>query len=307
MKVLIITLLLILIGTSAFSYPITPQPLSTLIEKSEIIVVATIENPEQILKYYDEELKDTMIILGGEKIAKLHIKEILKGEPENQSYINVSYNSSTICPEPPHYPDKKTVIAFLYKNERGEYRTQGLSYGSRIMGNEEKLSVFRTKIREYIKILSIEDKGEKESAMLEWLVECAENKYTRWDGARKLAGVGLIHISEVPLRNKLSDEQRKRLSNTFFSADTVYSAELLLTGYIPEEEYPQLKESLIKNLPSANQYFVSFLMEEIVKKFPNDKLKEIHKQVKNLGYFDEHKLEKLRSLVQDFIVVAQEE
>ncbi len=163
---------------TVFSYPINPQTLKKLIENSQYIVIATVDNPKTKgirVKYFDSTKKDTVIEFRREFIhdgsADLHIKEILKGNPID-TIIQVTYSENFTCPAPPRYPHKKTVLAFLNQEDSSPtYITVGLSYGSKIMYNEEELNSYRARIYEYLEILKMTSIRNKNEATLgKWLV-----------------------------------------------------------------------------------------------------------------------------------------
>lgn len=313
MKRLFIILLVTLTAQAAFSYPITPQTLRKLIEQSKYIVIATIDNPEKSEKYYDEKVKDTLELfsLGGDGLADLYIKEILKGKPDNSNHIQVTYEAGMICPAPARYPDKKTVIAFLYKEDTSStYRTVGLSYGSKIMDTEEETSSYRTRIIEYLEILKMISKRKRNEATVEWLVKCSENKFTRWEGAYELSGQGDFmsyydSSKDEQFYKLLTESQKHRLDSSFFATDTVGYNELCLANLISKDNYPKLKQHLLKSLTLSNFYLAQDIMKKIIEISPNGELQMIYEEADKLSYDDKEREVKQKVLIDKFIIVAK--
>lgn len=299
------------------SYPIAPQTLRKLIERSEYIVIATVENPDppaEKVKHFDKQKNDTVIwikvMYGGDGIADLNITEMLKGNPQDQQHMVVRYGVGVVCPAPAVYPDKKTVIAFLSKEEKSDTMfTEGLSYGSKIMNTEQELSLYKTRINEYLEILKIKEKQKKIAATVEWLTKCAENKYTRWDGAYDLSR-GIFHSShydnsKAPNYSKeLTENQLRRLDSAFFATEKVGYSELALSGFIDQNKYPQLKEHLLKSLAFSSYYLTIDILKRITEIYPNTELVSIYEEVENIEYNDKEKELKQKRLVKKFIQVA---
>lgn len=313
MKRLLTILILTLTVQTVFAYPITPQTLRKLIERSQYIVIATIDNPEKSEKYYDEKVKDTLEIFsfGGDGLADLYIKEILKGKPSNSNHIQVTYEAGMICPAPAHYPDKKMVIAFLAKDDTSKtYYTVGLSYGSKIMDSENEMISFKNRISEYLGILKIKNKGKRKLATVEWLVKCAEDKFTRWEGAYELSRQGDFmsyydRSKDEQYYKHLTTSQKHRLDSAFFATDTISYNELCLANLISKDNYPKLKQHLLKSLPFVNYYIAEDIMQKVVEIFPSIELQAIYEEYDNIGYNDKDKEEKQKLLIDKFITTAK--
>jgi hypothetical protein len=78
------------------------------------------------------------------------------------------------------------VLAFLTRSQRGPgYVTVGLSYGAKNLNNRE-IEVYSASIRELIEIEKETDRNTLRRRLVEWLVRCAEEPITRWEGAYDL-------------------------------------------------------------------------------------------------------------------------
>ena len=316
MKRILTILLFTLTVQTVFAYPITPQTLRKLIESSQFIVIATVDNPEtkgEPVKYFDKAKNDTVLVykttLGGDGLADLYIKEILKGKPSDL-HIQVTYEAGMICPTPARYPDKKTVIAFLYKDDTSlTYRTVGLSYGSKIMESEEELSSYRSRIFEYFEIIKMTSRRKKNQATVEWLVKCSENKFTRWEGAYELSRHGDFmsyydRSKDPQFYKKLSKSQLQRLDSAFFATDTIGYNELCLAKLISKESKLRLKKHLIKNLEFATYYIAQDIMKIIIDITSSKELQLIYEEADNIKYDDKEKEAKQKLIIDKFITIA---
>lgn len=231
MRTFVVTLLIVICWQYAYASPITAQTLRQLIEDSQYVVIARIDNPVQDVIELDSTNSEYIDLVNYDRdgMADLYIKEVLKGKPGNRKHLVVSYNAGVLCPMSPDFPDEKTVIAFLQKEKkRRTYVTHAESYGAKIMDTDSELEAYRTRIIEYLEILKITDENRRESATLEWLVKCSENYYTRWEGIFELTKTfvdgEIIYVGQEepePLFKRLSSKQMIRLIDTFFETDTL--------------------------------------------------------------------------------------
>jgi hypothetical protein len=307
-----VTFYLLLASSSiAIAYPITPQTLRKLIEQSSYIVIARVDNPEKGEKWIDPKTGDTLLsyTFGGDGLADLYIKEVLKGNTYT-NHIQVTYEAGMSNPRPPFYPDTKTVIAFLNKEDSATtYYTYGLSYGTKIMESEAEMNVYKTRIVEYLEILKLKNKREKKQATIEWLVKCAENEYTRWNGVYDLSRQGhyiaFYDLSkDEKLYKKLNTSQILRLDSIYFATDTIGFTELCLVKLIPEEHHARLKAHLLRNLSFADYFLQYDITEQIIRIFPDKELKKIYEKLSDNRY-DKEKESVWRELIEQFIARAQ--
>lgn len=313
MKEIIISTVLIFITQSVSAYPISPQTLRKLIDRSHLIVIATIENPTMIEKNYNEnnKISDRKSALYGDRRAGLKIKEILKGESKKLKYIEVEYNESLICPKPPQYPDKKTVLAFLTKSDDSRfYRTVGLSYGSKIMNCEDELSAYRSRIQEYIDILKIRNTQKRYNATVEWLFSCAENKYTRWEGVFEFIGectfmFKIDHSVDLQYLENLSDSDLNRLNSLIFTIDTLKHEDLCLVNLVPKEQYPYLRKYLTQELRKVKADIALEIMDKILDLSPNEELQKILNITGKLLFDDPNNEKVIKELIEKFILIAE--
>jgi hypothetical protein len=171
--------------------PIPAQTLRMLTIESELIVSARVEKIVLIKR------KDGF----NAGIARLNILSIVKGTAESQS-VDVYYEPDMICPAPPYYKEGAPVLAFLTRSQRRlGYITAGLSYGAKSL-NEREIEVYSERIRELIEIEKQTDPKARRRLLVEWLVRCAEDPVTRWEGAYDLHNSHEMKMTEIEMENE---------------------------------------------------------------------------------------------------------
>jgi hypothetical protein len=230
-RFMLMAVVLLALSSFATAYPIPPQSLRALCKNSPLIVVAKVEAVRPI-KSEDEDWPDA--------IARLRIASILKGSA-NGPVVEVQFSPAMICPAPPKYAKGSTVIAFLSRDEGDKfYYTWGLSYGAKAV-SESALQVYTERIREVLEILKQNDSPRKDEQTIDWLVRCAEEPATRWEGAYEFTpdkGLRLAgEAEEFPdLAAMLTSEQKSRLSSVLFRSTTIDEGELCLIQLLKNDE-----------------------------------------------------------------------
>lgn len=198
----------------AWMYPIDPVPLRVLHQRSDLIVVALV----------NETLKtgaSTSAFDSEGTVADLTVLQVLKGQPRCLP-LRVPYPANLICPSPPHYPKGERVLAFLMWNDDQEaYFTVGLSYGTKQLG-DDALSQYAEAIQELnaLDLPGLPD--DRPEALREWVVRCIERPATRLEGARDLYNehaptTGRRRKPEVEAFGQLSPEHQARLVSVLCS------------------------------------------------------------------------------------------
>lgn len=177
MKKIFVLLVMLFLGIGkCFAYPITPRPLRQLIVESQYIIsgkVLSVEKLERDTTYFTNQA-----------LAKIEISEIFKGSLKKQ-IIEVQFDDYIGCPQPARYAANTLVIAFI-DLENGKFFTHALSYGSKTLEADE-LKVYRDRIVEMKEILNISNELSKHNATVDWLITCAENPATQWEGVFELS------------------------------------------------------------------------------------------------------------------------
>lgn len=200
-------------ASSVQGYPISPVPLWSLVERSQMIVFAEVADVSewrlsQLLKLKDDSEMPMAV-------ATLRVLETWKGRPAGK--IVVDFPKSLLCPAPPRYIEEEDVVAFLVREE-GRWQTVGLSYGTLYPEGREELEDLRVMVR---RAVLLQAKGRVQDAdRLDWLVEAAVRPGTRWHGLYELEPLGdEIHSFYDRMRSpkgpRLSPAQREKLARGF--------------------------------------------------------------------------------------------
>jgi hypothetical protein len=154
--------------------PPPPMPLRALYNQSVRIVVARV-GASKMIRTDDEYLVVR---------TALHVSSTIKGK-DDQTVIfweHYVWNEDPVVS--PDYSSGDTVLVFLTRLEdEGEYTILDQTYGIKRLA-DAALKVYLQRISEPAKI--IEGSKPDASDLVEWLVRCAEEPATRWEGAYEL-------------------------------------------------------------------------------------------------------------------------
>lgn len=232
--------LIIGLADQAIAYPISPRPLRLLVQEAEFIIYAKVTD----IRYEDGAQF-------GCDIATLSIQEQLQGSPLPE-HVEVSFSPGMICPAPAHYEEGTMVLAFLRKRDSA-YTTHALSHGSKTI-HPYKYAIYKQRIQEMQQILALENDAEQLGQTLEWLVKCAEYSVTRWEGLYELSPQSdFMSYYDQNKRSEeylymLSQNQRDRLKEAFFSIDTLRYADIALFDIVYFEDRAQTLDFVEKKL-----------------------------------------------------------
>lgn len=268
MKSIFLILILTIGSISTFPFPIEPAPLRKLVTTSDFIIVGYVRTFSDIPNYSIHS------------IAKIEIKEVLQGTLEDK-YITIKMDINLGCPAPARYFDSTYTISFLKRNSKGELYTNCLSYGSKTLSLTE-IETYKSRIRELQNILLITDSTESEKQTIEWLIKCAENPITRWEGLYELAPQ-FIEMSNnrylyILPKFQTSDSQKEKLWKFLSLIDSVDLSDLGLIDIFLLSESVKVKEWLtqkIKGKKFSDNFIFELLNEKLV--FLNNEKKQLVK------------------------------
>jgi hypothetical protein len=199
----------------AAAYPITPHPLRKLVQGADAIVVAKVAAVEKIERKKDD-WSSAVAVLAVEEILAANAAAKEAGVEVGRE-LRISYPATLVCPAPPEYVAGTTALVFLARDEkRGTLTTFALSYGAKEVSDPETRAAYVARVREMLEIEAEADPAAKRRRTVEWLVRCAEDPRTRWDGAYELARDGDFMSSYDPtpkpaFARELDPAQRERL------------------------------------------------------------------------------------------------
>jgi hypothetical protein len=261
MKTFVVCLALIVSAFQLQAYPISPRPLRQLVLESEFIIIGYVTGIKK------NRSNDNTF--DNDAFAVLKVNQILKGEVPDE-VIEIAFSPNMICPAPPHYVAGTTVIVFLTKHKK-VFHTTALSYGMRIVGWQD-IEVYKNRIAEIQAIQKMEEGLDKFMQTVEWLVKCAENKSTRWDGSYELSPESdfMSYYSRTqfePFSSMLSQEQKSRLKKALLEDNDEIHIDFGLVDIVyvgNEKEIHSLLLNALKKLTENQLYFADNYMDRLL-------------------------------------------
>jgi hypothetical protein len=289
---------------SLFAYPITPRPLRKLIIESENILWA------KVLEVGQTKADKKNSNIWERDYAMIQIIEVLKGNLK-ETAVKVYFCSGMICPAPGVFYEGEQVLAFIDKRDKEDgFEVHALSYGVKHGLFPEGYEVYKTRIREMQKLQEECDTRKKDEQTLEWLVKCAENPITRWDGVYELSPESdfmSYYDRENSIRKDifLNTRQRQRLYDAFFATDTLDYSDMALvdmvTGINDKALLDHLKTGLL-NINEENYWTAQYIMERIVQLTGNIDLEKLLKEFDQVNYsYKDDEQRKAKKILKSFV------
>ncbi len=249
----IVTVIFLLIGMQPlYAYPITPRPLRKLIIESQYIVYARVIDVDAVTD--QNPLTDHKAILV--------VEQLYQGDKLNDT-LDVYFNSAMTCPMPAVYEKGTMVLAFLDRvKDKNQYQTHALSYGSKKM-TWDAISAYKERIIEMQQINNLTDVVEKNTKTIDWLVRCATNPDTRWEGVYELSPESgfLWHYDRgkdtLVSIQKLSDEQQAALRKSALEIKSFSYADMELIDLVEERNDTELLHFLTDHLKKTDVTLLS--------------------------------------------------
>ena len=155
--------------------------------------------------------------------TSFYVSKTLKGEDEQVVHVyQWLWGNDRAVPE--DYAEGKTLLLFLTPREEGEgYELSNYTYGAKSLSDDDR-KVYVERLEELAKILRAKKPDKAE--IVEWLVRCAEEPATRWEGTYEL------YVSQSYLDRETQGDKEQAVENEETSV-AEYPSEEQLT---PEEE-----------------------------------------------------------------------
>jgi hypothetical protein len=298
MKNNILTLLFLVAFGKLLAFPISPQPLRTLILESENIVVATVHKTERVQTndgWYDSK-------------AVLVVNEVLQGIVTKDT-ITVYYSCKFVCPLPAYYVNSTRVLAFINKQKDSEvYITPALSYGSKTV-KEEGLELYKSRIAEMQSIRNISDEKEKVTQTIDWLIKCIKHEETRWEGVYDLYPQGDFMLSYLNKESSLSNtevlnnKQKNELRKIILSQSPLEFIDFELVDLVIKENNSELTNFLIKCLKASAKtslWNANMLMQKIALVTNRQDLKLLVQKVQEFNPSSDTYDDSMKKLINEF-------
>ena len=221
-----------------------PQPLRTLYLRSESIVIARVGKSE-VLK--EENASEDEGESGPTQIrTALLVSSTLKGEHQPVVYVRHNIYGD--------YKDKlssasadDTLLVFLVRVPEMDGYYVDMNYGLKILP-EADLKVYVSRIEELASIMKSGNPTDTE--IVEWLVRCAEERATRWEGAFELAMSHYLLEQQADQNTESTETQVSEDEATEAPLEGGYEqAEIIFTNSF-DSEYPK---SAFAKLLTASQ------------------------------------------------------
>jgi len=300
----------LLVSTEAFSYPISPRPLRKLIIESEYIIYGFVLETGRVKVDRSNKKVREVDYWQSSDYALIVIREQWQGKAITDT-VKVYYTAGMICPAPPDYTKGTEIVAFLdkIKDSKNGYSTHALSYGVKLITDPAGLQVYKNRIKEMQQILTLSESDKKDKLILDWLVACAENKTTRWEGAYELSPESDFMSSyeqDASYRkySYLNNDQKQRLFKALKESDPLTYTDLSLvdmcTG-INDELVLELLKSRLVSMKEEECWQSDYFMHRIVYLTGDTELERLFKEYSDYSYFNNDGLKKRKELLQLFI------
>lgn len=304
MKKLLLLITICGLSTVCFAYPITPRPLRKLVIESESIVWAYVAETGTIKQ------KKKQDYISERDFATLIIREQLQGKLSSDT-ITVFFSSTMICPAPGVFFKGETVLAFLDKDKKNDsYSVHALYYGVKHGLTVADYDIYKNRIREMQEYIHAGIAKENNEKIINWLVKCAEQKCTRWEGVYELSPHSdfMSYYDQDQQSRKdlfLNSAQKKNLFAVLLATDTLDYSDIPLVDIVRGANDSLLLNFLKARLQMVDKkypWMAIDIMQRIADLTGNSTLENLADEFKSM-YFKstDDSEEKTKKLLADFI------
>jgi hypothetical protein len=299
-KIILPLALLLILATPAISLAMEgpPMPMRHLYLDSELIVVATVWAVSMTLNQQGEQIV----------IAELSPDLVVKGTLQDTT-VKVAHPAFVVCPAPPRYKAGERVLAFLQRSGDGQYyQTVGSHWGAKNLSHHV-LEAYVARLQE-LHATENSESSVRESKLLDWLVRCAEDPATRWEGAYELSPPECYGpMEQTNFASQLSAGQKKRLAFALYRSAVIDNGEMCLVRLLELGGDPQLAPFVLvylkgfKDDPSNGT--IPRLMTVVAKKArSNEALELAGRYLKHICIADQ--ADTLRAMLSAFVSVIDQ-
>ncbi len=305
MKKLTLLLVSATISVSVFAYPITPRPLRKLIIESEYIIWGKVLE----VGYIKPDKKKENF--WGRDYALIVITATLQGKIKTDT-IRVLFTAGLICPAPGVFYKGEQVLAFLDKKEKTkDFQIHALSYGVKHGLSTQEYITYKNRITEMQAILRIQDSKTCNETVIDWLVRCAEQGATRWEGLYELSPHSDFmsyydHGESISKDIIVSTENRKKLFDVLLLVDTLSYDDIALADMakgINDSVLLEFIKSKLLLFDEESYWTAADVMQRIVLLTGNTELEKLVEKFKEVyfGNTEKDKMEAKR-ILDSFII-----
>ncbi len=306
MKKLLLLLVSAIVSASVFAYPITPRPLRKLIIESEYIVWGKVIKVD-VLKPDKKKERDYW----DREYALVAITETLQGKL-NTDTLRVFFTSGMICPAPGVLYEGEDALVFLDKKEKSnDYFIHALSYGVKHGLGPQEYATCKDRITEMQAILRTQDSKDCNETVVNWLVKCAEQPATRWDGLYELSPgsdfMSYYDRGESISRNIIiSTANRKKLYDVLMLVDTLSYSDIGLAdismGINDSALLSFMKAKLLLFENDEYYWIAASVMERIVTLTGNEELEKLVEKLRGIYGYTEKDKKDAKEIFDRFII-----
>lgn len=308
MRLFLLTLSFLVSQQLLAYYPITPRPLRKLVKESMYIVRCRVtetghETPKDSRSSFDNDY------------ATVDILEVWQGRL-TEKQVKVWFRRNLLCPAPGVLDDDEEALVFLDRdNKTKQFTIHALSYGVKHNLQEEGFALYKARVQEMQEILKIKDKEEQFDRTVEWLVTCAEQPITCWDGLYELSpGHDFMSAYDDDEDTQtrafyLNYSQRRRLFDQMMKAERLDYFTVSLAELVRGVDDPALLDKLKKSLKQTDTAYLwepgrfMYYIAEITR---HPELKSLYERYTKLKYWEKDEEVEAREVLKEFIRVMEE-
>lgn len=299
----LLILILLNVCCNILAYPISPRPLRKLVTDSKNIVYAEVIDIRKNKKAKENDWFKS-------EIAVLKVHDVLQGKISSTQIIEVYTSTGISCPAPAYFEKGTMTLVFIEKDKNdGRYQTPDLSYGSKILSKDD-YAVYKKRILEMQDILKIKDPEEQHVKTVDWLVDCALEKATRWEGTYELSPESDFmsyydQDKDTFIRKfELNEGQKQKLRNAFLNLSKLQYDDLGILDLIAEKNDKEVLDFLILRFKESAEQFVfegDFYMSRIAQLSGREDLKQIMEKGEEIDMLSDNYETKSKEIIAEFI------
>jgi len=266
----------------ASTCPPSPTPLRQLVNSSETIVIGQVLSVEEFTQEFYNRIKVT-----------LDIEQVIQGRIKTKTidvYMDVWFNSY----REHGVLDGSRLMAFINLSEEFQsvYFPTSYQNGYKFL-NDSAMKSYQRRIKELQAINAMKNEKRREQLTVDWLIRCAENPHTRWEGSSELAPYSnFMHAfdeekNEFIKKIQLSDSQKQRIEKIILNSSefTYVEMELIdaISGWNNTKIYQWIKQYL-KSVAPQLLYQKQFLMHRLAIGTQRDELIEVISEFAELAF-----------------------
>ena len=300
MKSLLIALVILFAipqQTFASTCPPPPVPLRQLVQQAEYVVIGTIRSTEEVIVFNYKGLKVTM-----------EVQQVLQG------HIGTKTISLFLDPwmelrmgQLPHAAEQ--MIVFINFSEEEQIYVPSSYKSSYKVLDKQGITAYRQRVKEIQAINTLKDEKRRDQLTVDWLINCAENPYTHWEGAYELAPYsGFMRYYDEELedyvtRITLTEPQKQRLRKLILEQTEIQQVDILLIDTISGWQDPEIHQLLVNFLKSIDPQLLwqqNYLLHRLAATSQREDLSETLEKLNTLEYNDDYQ-EQANAIAVEFV------